>query len=132
MSAAPADSNESGNIHETFSPETSNHKSPTASFSMRQPISDNTTLMGDESSTSANKITSIEKIGDVAYDLPCSPSRIGGSDSLQYSRSGARRSSQAQVFVGKKHGDGIFVDDPAFLAVRKSARCCPRPFLHCC
>lgn len=27
-----------------------------------------------------------------------------------------RAASQAHVFVGKKHGDGIFVDDPAFLA----------------
>jgi hypothetical protein len=27
-----------------------------------------------------------------------------------------RATSQAHVFVGKKHGDGIYVDDPAFLA----------------
>ena len=38
---------------------------------------------------------------------------VGGS---KYITRDQRTTSQAHVFVGKKHGDGIYVDDPAFLA----------------
>lgn len=118
MPVAAADSNENNNERgnnndEIFSPEMSMHKVPPPSFSVQWQLTDSETAMPEDSSTLVEKRT---RQGDIACDLPRSPTHIGGCDSLQHGRSGARQCAQAQVFVGKRHGGGIFVDDPAFLA----------------
>jgi len=93
---------------ELFSPEFSIHKTPTpATTSAVRQTSDN-------SETGEVNL----KIASDVDRLLMSSSRVGVNDSAYpYIDGGVfRRSSQAQVYAGKKHGEGIFVDDPAFLA----------------
>lgn len=97
----------SEHLVEPFSPEFNARKS--SDEYLLRPFPDETVLR--QGSTTEGATTS-----DIAYHFPGSSAHIGGSDSLDRTCIGARSTAQARVFVGKKHGEGIFVDDPAFLA----------------
>ena len=89
--------------YEPFSPEVSMHK---FTDSIRTILRDNTTQEDAESLIEGTQLTDQDMTQSV-------PPRVGGLNSLLYEK---QASSHAHVFVGKKHGGGIYVDDPAFLA----------------
>jgi hypothetical protein len=89
--------------YEPFSPEASVHK---FSDSIRTILRDNTTQEDAESLIGSTQ----QADQDMAHSVP---PRVGGLNSHIYEK---QTSSHAHVFVGKKHGGGIYVDDPAFLA----------------
>jgi hypothetical protein len=92
--------------HEAFSPEMSIYKVP--KFPATENL-DSTDSIPEMSTTTKHRRLS----SDVRDTTNVFPSHIASNDSLPYER---RATSQAHVFVGKKHGGGIYVDDPAFLA----------------
>lgn len=90
-------------LYEPFTPEISTHK---FSDSIRTILRDNTTQDDNESLIGSTQQTDLEHTQSL-------PPRVGGLNSHLYEK---QNSSHAHVFVGKKHGGGIYVDDPAFLA----------------
>ena len=95
--------------YEPFSPEVSVHKT---SDSIRTILRDNTTTtttQGDNESFMVGGGTD-QTEHDMTHNAP---SRVGGLNSFMYEK---HSTSHAHVFVGKKHGGGIYVDDPSFLA----------------
>ena len=92
-----SDNLQGGRAEEVFSPEFSIHKTPTpTSPSALRQTSDNS------------------ETGEVNLKIASDVDRLLMSSSRVPVK--FRRSSQAQVYAGKKHGEGIFVDDPGFLA----------------
>lgn len=105
---------ESDTIQELNSPEISVHKKPYfPHLSQHGSFADTPVAV---TLSASEHLGMPGETADNEFPLPNSSARVGGSDSLPLGRSGSRPSCQASVFVGKKHGDGIFVDDPAFLA----------------
>lgn len=90
-------------LYEPFTPEPSTHK---FSDSIRTILRDNTTQEDNESLVGGAHQADL----DVTQGIP---SRVGGLNSIMYEK---QPTSHAHIFVGKKDGGGIYVDDPAFLA----------------
>ena len=90
-------------VYEPFTPDASIHK---FSDSIRTILRDNTTLGDNESLIGGANQSDV----DVAQNFP---PRVGGLNSLVSEK---QPTSHAHILVGKKHGGGIYVDDPAFLA----------------
>lgn len=99
-----------GRQDEPFSPELSVHKTPPPppASALRQ-TSDNSDAGGVE-------ISANQKLKQDVDRLLMSSSRVGANESSYRGGQTSRRHSQAEVLVGKRHGEGIFVDDPNFLA----------------
>jgi hypothetical protein len=91
--------------YEPFTPEVSMHK---FSDSARTVLVDNTTREENAAGTvdRSSFLTDHNR-------TPSSAFRTEAMNSLMYEK---QATSHAHVFVGKKHGGGIYVDDPAFLA----------------
>jgi hypothetical protein len=109
-------------VEETFSPELSLRKRSNAPMPRQHsdsetyvPIplprqnSDSETGMGDEPIISEQQQTS-SSTEPALTNTSTRPAVIGSNEFK------TRPYPQAHVYVGKRHGDGIFVDDPAFLA----------------
>lgn len=93
---------------EAFSPELSTYK--TTNIFRRPTEHHNATILPNTSSVTIRE----DMFGSENCGAPHVFSKhVGGSKYISHDK---RATSQAHVFVGKKHGDGIYVDDPAFLA----------------
>jgi hypothetical protein len=93
---------------EAFSPEISRHK--TSIISLHATANNDSTDVINKLSGSAKETVLGSEAGDTPHVFS---EHVGGSKYFTYDN---RTTSQAHVFVGKKHGGGIYVDDPAFLA----------------
>jgi len=95
---------------EPFSPELSVHKTPPPPpvSALRQ--------TSDGSEAGGVEISANQRLKQDVDRLLMSSSRVGVNESSYRGGQTSRRHSQAQVLVGKRHGEGIFVDDPNFLA----------------
>ena len=94
-----------------FSPELSVHKTPTHYTTPTAEAHSQDTGDPETAEISANR-----KVFRDVDRLLLSSSRVGVQESAYRSRQSQRRYPQAQVLVGKRHGEGIFVEDPWFLA----------------
>jgi hypothetical protein len=94
-----------------FSPELSVHKTPT--HYTTPTVEAHTRDTGDPETA---EISANRKISRDVDRLLFSSSRVGVHESTYRGLQSSRRYPQAQVLVGKRHGEGIFVDDPGFLA----------------
>jgi len=90
-----------------FSPDLSVHKTPLPPAPALRQTSDGEAGIVENS---ANR-----KLARDVDRLLMSSSRVGVTESAYRGRN-VQRNSQAQVFVGKKHGGKIYVDDPSFLS----------------
>jgi hypothetical protein len=98
-------------LEDPFSPEISMHKIP----KIPRQCSDSDSAVQEDSFISRRFQN--DSTDSLAHNLQRSSSRVGMSEApSRLGQSKRRRSSQALVFVGKRHGGGIFVDDPGFLA----------------
>jgi hypothetical protein len=111
-------------VEEAFSPELSLRKRATVPIQFPRQSSDSETNVpvplprqNSDSETAIEDEPIISErpqpsstIGAALTDTSTHPAIIGSSDFK------TRPYPQAHVYVGKRHGDGIFVDDPAFLA----------------
>jgi hypothetical protein len=111
-----ADKASNEDVEDPFSPEVSVRKIPGLPLPLhRRHHSDSEAAMMDELAT-IDKQQPPTLADSVLSEDPIPTTHIGGSDIVQQVGKRGRPFSQAHVYVGKKHGDGIFVDDPAFLA----------------
>ena len=94
-----------------FSPELSVYKTPTH---YATPTAENHT--SETFDPVAVGLSVNRKISCDVNRLLLSSSKVGMHESTHRGRHSPRRYLQAQVLVGKRHGEGIFVDDPGFLA----------------
>jgi hypothetical protein len=93
---------------EAFSPELSMYKTP--NVALRTTANDIAANDKSERSGSVKDVLLGSEAGDVPHVVS---ERVGCS---KYISGDQLTTSHAHVLVGKKHGDGIYVDDPAFLA----------------
>lgn len=90
-----------------FSPDLSVQNTPIPSASQRKQIDEKEIQIIVEQQ---NMVHNVDKLLRPSAGIPENES------SFRVTEKPVRQSSHAQVFVGRKHGDGIYVDDPGFLA----------------
>jgi hypothetical protein len=97
--------------------EVSSSKTPPLERILQREHSDSERALLIEDSLRSPEISRKISAEATRFGLPRSSSRVGlGGTNVTDAHKMRRRTSQAQIFVGKKHGGGIFIDDPEFLA----------------
>jgi hypothetical protein len=100
-----------------FASEISSSRTPPSERFLQREISDSERAPLIEDSLRSPEISRGISAEAMRFGLPRPSSKVGlGGANVTNAQKARRRTSQAQIFVGKKHGDGIFIEDPEFLA----------------